>query len=286
MFQGDIHWWWALVSAAGGALLATAAFSGQIPSGATPVPGVARNTILYLPHIMLLFGVFADIFTLSGVYSEATFFALMALLWNVVSQSFFAFVTDMAKPAGISAADARTQGLVGPLRSTGQFGGGSADEGDIEGLPDYMKGAGPQSLVVTSSIFWYYLADLFANRTWQDAMIALVAWVLFSAAQVVTIKAPFTRSAIGIAVGTLSGGLSFLVWQALVPSRVPSAARSSTRSLASLTKAADGSYIDPLSGITYIDVGGIAVPKDKLSDSMNTKAASVGTCPAGTTNAV
>jgi hypothetical protein len=66
--------------------------------GATAPPGAVSffvDTLTYIPHIMLLFGVLADMLTYQGVYSIPSLIGLISIVLNFFMKFFWAGVSDV-----------------------------------------------------------------------------------------------------------------------------------------------------------------------------------------------
>jgi hypothetical protein len=82
----EVPWWSNLVAILGTAVvsvLGTVYFikgaTGPAVKGPPGIGALLKETMLYLPHIMLLFGILADMFTLQGVYSIPSLLGLLAM---------------------------------------------------------------------------------------------------------------------------------------------------------------------------------------------------------------
>jgi len=93
----DTPWWTNLITAvlvATVSILGTAyAFGGLgVPGQAPQIPAaaaIAVDTITYMPHILLLFGVLADMFTYQGVWSIPSLIGLLYVFLNYFMQYFW-----------------------------------------------------------------------------------------------------------------------------------------------------------------------------------------------------
>ena len=89
----DTPWWASLIAVlvtAVVSVLGTAYALGGLsaPSGSVP-GGIAIDTITYMPHILLLFGVLADMFTYEGVWSIPSLVGLLSVFLNYFMQYFW-----------------------------------------------------------------------------------------------------------------------------------------------------------------------------------------------------
>lgn len=268
----DVPWWGAFILAV---LTSIVSVIGTILflRGNTSVPGappgmgqIFTDIITFIPHILILFGVLADIFTLQGCYSIPSLIGLLSLplhklmeyLWlGVATVLNDVYKLAMTTPAATPATLVRTGG------------GMSAWSGcDVYGFEYFHSRYAPQGLVVTSTIFWYYLIDLFMNRNILDSVAAILAFILFFGLEVIQLKSckDFTDSVwikafIALAEGFFIGGTGYAIVQGSAPNRLPSAVLPQGPSLASLTKNADGSYSDSSGAVYIVGPDGRPIPK-------------------------
>jgi hypothetical protein len=196
----------------------------------TTTPGfytLATDTITYIPHILLLFGVLADVFTMEGVYSIPSLVGAISIPLNYLFTFFWAGIADTygmlyelaVKPPGT------------PLF---QRGGRIVDYPGcyVQGFEALQSGYAPQTLVVTATIFSYYMFDLIANRPINDAIATIVFFgVLFFGQSAIIGNCEvegyvpisiFLKMAMALAEGMFIGGLSYATVQAQYPNRLPS----------------------------------------------------------------
>jgi len=286
----DVPWWGALILAVLTSIVSvigTVYFMvGMRPSLPGALPGVGQiftDIITFIPHILILFGVLADIFTLQGCYSIPSLVGLLSLplhklaefLWMGVA-TVLNDVYRLAMTAPAPQAPARTGGAM------------SAWPGcDVYGFEYFHSRYAPQGLVVTATIFWYYLIDLFMNRNILDSIAAILAFILFFGLETIQLKAcrDFTDSVwikafIALSEGFFIGGTGYAIVQASAPDRLPSAVLPTGPSLSSMTKNADGTYTKD--GIIYI-VGpdGRPIPQSFFTNAANATAAGAGGAAAG-----
>jgi hypothetical protein len=200
--------------------------------GAPPgVGALLSDTLTYIPHILLLFGVLADIFTMEGVYSIPSLVGLISIpvnylftyFWAGIADTFSALYTLAAKPLGT------------PQSGTAPMMGGAIEKYAgcyVQGFESLQSGYAPQTLVVTSTIFSYYMFDLIANRSILDATATIVTFGTIFLAQSAVIGncevdgyvpiSIFLKMAMALAEGMFVGGLSYATVQAQYPNRLPS----------------------------------------------------------------
>ena len=257
------------------------------------------DIVTFLPHILILFGVLADIFTLQGVYSVPSLVGLASIPLHYVLQFLWSGITSligdiytmaMTVPEEKSAvplfSGTNTGAKVGKTPVTSQAGGAmSAWAGcEIYGFEGLKSPYAPQGLVVTATIFWYYLLDLWVNRHGLDSVATALAFPLFFGLQVMQLKtcedlagSVAVKSIIALAEGLLIGGTGYGIMQASAPNRLPSSVLPQGPSLSSLTKNADGEYVDAEGNVYIIGPDGRPIPKSFIAAA--TAPASATSCP-------
>lgn len=209
---------------------------------------LVRDTFIYIPHALLLFGVIADMLTYEGVYSVASLIGLISLFLHAIVGKFIGYVmtliADAKKAASMpSSAETATQTPPPPKTATTETQTGGAAKGsffadydgcDFQGFGWARTPYAPQTLVVIATIFSYYLFDLIANRGWMNSVATMVMGAVFYLAQLVlsgdcTPDSPekvskWIQGFFGLVEGLLFGGISYGVVQSVFPNRLPSAA--------------------------------------------------------------
>lgn len=242
-------------------------------------PQLVVDTISYIPHILLLFGVLADMFTLQGVYSIASLIGLISIPLNWIFKYFWKglydlFTTLQSLLRGTPAEAPVQQGGVGPL-----FSGYNGCE--VQGFSGLRSEFTPQTLVVTATVFSYYMFDLIANRGTVKATATIVIFLTMYLLQTMVLRDcsnpeepnPIVKSLMSFAEGMLFGGTSYTIMQAYYPQYLPSSALSPfpRRSRADLIEK-NGKLVDE-DGVPYIVLpNGQAVP-DLSSQEGRTSAA-------------
>ena len=255
----DVPWWGAFILAILTAIVSVIGTVIFLRGGSASVPGAPpgmgqlfTDAITFIPHILILFGVLADIFTLQGCYSIPSLIGIVSLPLHKVAEYLWMGIATLLT-------DTYNLAMTQPGQAPARGGAMSAWPGcDIYGFEYFHSRYAPQGLVVTSTIFWYYLIDLFMNRNILDSVAAILAFVLFFGLEVMQLKGcpDFTDSVwikalIALSEGFFIGGIGYAIVQSSAPNRLPSSVLPQGPSLASLTKNADGSYSDQ-SGKTYI----------------------------------
>lgn len=277
----DVPWWGALILAILTAIVSVIAtlywVKGTRPSvpGAPPGVGVLFTDIVtFLPHILVLFGVLADIFTLQGVYSIPSLVGLSSIPLHYVFQFLWSGVASLIGDIYNMAMTAPEVPAKPLFTGTATSGGAmSAWAGcEIYGFEGLKSPYSPQGLVVTSTVFWYYLLDLLMNRNVLDSIATMLAFALFFGLQVMQLKtcddlagSVAVKSVIALAEGLLIGGTGYGIVQASVPNRLPSAVLPQGPSLSSLTQNADGQYVDASGNVYVIGPDGRPIPQSFIA---------------------
>lgn len=294
--QPTAPWWATLI-----AILLTAAVSvvgtiyalGRGPSvpgvpGTLTAPGgsVIKDTITYIPHILLLFGVLADMFTYQGVYSIPSLVGLLSIPANFLFKYFWIGIFDTVGKVGEILASAPQVNPRAELPTVVPKGGAAGffdlyDGCNVQGFQFLASPYAPQTLVVTATVFSYYVFDLIMNRGWLNATAAIVGFGVFFAAEMFVIGNcdvegqtfnKYLRGLMALAEGMLFGGTGYAVVQAQYPTYLPSSAiypfpRKNARDL---KKNSDGQLVDS-DGRPYSQLpNGQAVPD--IADSAGQKA--------------
>ena len=188
------------------------------------------DTALFFPHALILFGILADMFTYEGVYSIPSLVGVISIFANKGLDYFW---------AGISAILGSAASIV--KTGTGQTGGSVVDYKGcyVQGFEvDALKSKySSQTLVVTSTILVYYIADLLMNKGIANALASILVGGALFFAQVSSMSAGncFTPAEGGearlattvltsLANGVIVGGLSYGIVEAYFPARLPSKA--------------------------------------------------------------
>jgi hypothetical protein len=273
----DTPWWGVVIVAiivsivsVVGTLYATRPLNLAKPAG---FGTLLNDSITFLPHILILFGVFADIFTMQGAYSIPSLVGICSIPINFLMGKLldglnvmFVDLLDIvatrragtgAVPAAApAAAPAAGNPFAGGLRGGGKM---SAWDGcEVVGFEFFKSAYAPQGLVVTATIFWYYLLDLMVNRNSLDSVLSWLAFILFFGLQAMQLKdcdnmvsSFFIKTFIAFTEGFIIGGIGYGIVQSTIPTRLPSAILPQGPNVTSLDKQTDGTYKDK-SGNEYI----------------------------------
>ena len=297
----DVPWWGALILAILTSIVSVIGtilfLRGQKPAVPGAPPGIGMiftDAITFLPHILILFGILADIFTLQGVYSIPSLVGLSSIPLHYVMQFLWtgvaAFLGDvyrmaMTAPPAVAAAvplfsGTNTGANVGNAPRT--VGGAmSAWAGcEVYGFEGLKSPYAPQGLVVTATVFWYYLLDLLMNRDPLDSVATALAFPLLFGLQVMQLKtcdniagSVVIKSIIAIAEGFIIGGTGYGIVQSSIPDRLPSAVLPQGPSLSSMSKNAVGSYTGKDGKIYVVGPDGRPIPQSFFTDTAKSSAA-------------
>ena len=235
-----------------------------------------KDTITYIPHILILFGVLADMFTYEGVYSIPSLVGLLSIPGNWVMKYFWTgfeeFIGKALEVLKWKLGSGPAPAVENPRASVpGRnivSGGGVGDffkdyDGcTVQGFSWAKNKYAPQTLVITATIFSYYMFDLIQNRGWTSAAATIVIFFLFYSAEAAIIgecdndpTAPGTlaKAVAAFSEGLLFGGSSYAIVQTYAPSRLPTSALSPypRKTASDLKPGPNGTMVDE-NGIPYI----------------------------------
>jgi hypothetical protein len=312
----DVPWWSVLVTALVFSVVSVIATvvimnGGISTSGAFTIPsagGLALDTLVYMPHIILLFGVLADMFTYDGVWSIPSLVGILSIfvnfifryfwigleeIWNTASgvvQKVNSNGGDGFDPSNIPGFEAQQRALGRAMVGGGKGSFGTTYDGcSVQGFETFASEYAPQTLVVTATVFSYYCFDLVQNRGWVNSIAALTAFILTYIGQVAIIATtnggsgcppppglpPYGAISQGIralAEGLMFGGVSYGIVKTYYPTRLPSSTVSPfpRKTASDLTMGPDGKMRDA-DGFPYVVLSnGQAVPD--LSDRQSRQA--------------
>ena len=281
----DTPWWTNLITAIAVAIvsiLGTAYALGGIgtPTGPTEMPaaaGIAIDTVTYIPHILLLFGVLADMFTYQGVWSIPSLVGILSIFLNYFMQYFWKGMEELWN-SGKNVASVGSNAAPGV--GAGKKGGAPGsffkayDGCSVQGFDGWKTPYAPQTLVVTATVFSYYIFDLVRNRGWVNAAASITMFGLFYLMQtgvLMTIGgcgpadsgySDSAQSAMALFEGLVFGGTAYGYVQTYYPNRLPSTVISPfpTKTKGDLTAGPDGKMYDE-NGYPYVVLpNGTAVP--------------------------
>jgi hypothetical protein len=253
---------------------------------AAPASGfgpLLTDSITFLPHILILFGVFADIFTMQGAYSIPSLVGICSIpinsLMSKVLDGVNIMFNDLVTIYNTQRAGPSVPAAGNPFAGGARRGGGGLTAWDgctIKGFEFFSSNYAPQGLVVTASIFWYYLLDLMINRHPIDSMLTWLAFILFFGLQAMQLKdckelemAFFVKTFIAIAEGFIIGGVGYGIVQSTIPTRLPSAVLPQGPNITSLVKQADGTYKDKAGNEYIVGPDGRPIAKSFIESAMS-----------------
>jgi hypothetical protein len=274
--------WWATLIAMFVTAAVTAYFMspGMLPNGALPseIPGagIAVDTIMYMPHIVLLFGVLGDMFTYDGVWSIPSLVGILSIFLNYLMQYFWKGLQEFWRSANENrnplppppppAAMAAKGGAVMPGSFYKKYDGCS-----VQGFESLKTEFAPQTLVITATVFCYFIFDIVRNRGWMNGLASILGFASVFLLQFGVLKmaggcgSPYgdTASA-GMALfeGIVFGGSAYGIVQTYYPERLPSSTVSPfpRKSKRDLTMGPDGRMYDSAGNPYVILPNGQAVP--------------------------
>lgn len=273
-------WWSNLVAIV---LTATVSILGTMYAMKPAVPGVSRvpslgalvkDTITYIPHILLLFGVLADMFsTTFGVYSIPSLVGLLSVFVNWVFKYFWTGVFDLF--GKIAELIASRPGQVAPEPPAQVAGARFFEDYDgcsIQGFKWAESKYAPQTLVVTATVFSYYMFDLIYNQGPKSAVGVIVVFSVLYIIQMLIVgdcntedpdqPNKYLKGIMAFTEGLLFGGSSYAIVQAFAPMRLPSSMvyPFPRVSASDLKPGPDGSLVDDQGRRYIILPNGQAVP--------------------------
>jgi hypothetical protein len=157
----------------------------------------------------------------------------------------------------------------------------------------------PQTLVVTATIFSYYMFDLVVNRGWEDAALTIVTFALMFGAETWAVRncdamsgGMLTKAGAALMEGIVIGGSGFALVSSINKKQLPSAVMSKhiPKPKGGSTGGRGGKCSAELEALKSATgqggIGNLAASGAALTDALKTKGtgalASEGSCPAGT----
>jgi len=291
----DTPWWASLIAVlitAVVSVVGTAYALGGVKApaaGQVPVTGIAVDTVTYMPHILLLFGVLADMFTYDGVWSIPSLVGLLSIFLNYFMQYFwkglqelFSAAKGVAKVGSAPAQAPPAQQVKGGAVTPGSF-FKSYDGCSVQGFGGWATEFAPQTLVVTATVFCYYIFDLVRNRGWLNSAGAITVFSLVYLLQVGVLQMTATDGSCGgpyghyaqatmaLFEGIVFGGSAYGIVQTYYPTRLPSSTVSPfpRKDKSELTMGPDGKMYDK-DGYPYVILpNGQAVPDLSTQQARN-----------------
>ena len=282
--------WWATLIAIVLTAAVTAYF--MLPKTAAPLPGLpaeipgagfAVDTVMYMPHIILLFGVLGDMFTYDGVWSIPSLVGVLSIFLNYAMQYFWKGLQELY----YTALDVGKVGSnpVAPIVGT-QVGGAVLPGSffkkyngcSVQGMEGFATEFAPQTLVITATVFCYYIFDIVRNRGWINGIAPILGFSSVYLLQFGVIKmaggcgGPYgdmAQAAMALFEGIVFGGSAYGIVQTYAPERLPSSTVSPfpRRNVRDLTTGPDGRMYDSAGNPYVVLPNGQAVPDLSTSES-------------------
>jgi hypothetical protein len=288
------------------------------PSGPSGIGSFIKDTLIYMPHALLLYGVIADMLTYEGVYSIASLIGIFSLIihflfkfiwkgtFDIINKIIETVTRDNSPAAQLATSGRANKPTVIGATAPAPTGGAKAGTFfttytgcDVQGFDWAHSPYAPQTLVIIATIFSYYGIDLINNRGPQNAAVTialgLVVYItqLFLAGDCSLPGEPtvskWYQAILGAAEGLFVGGVSYTVVQAYFPNRLPSSTISPfPRMSPNMLK--DGKF--DKDGNPWVCVNGVCYPDMSSSESRkafadiiakstgNGRAATAEDCPA------
>jgi hypothetical protein len=294
----DTPWWAVLVAVAVTAIvcvMGTAYALGgtgavSAPKSLPPAAAFVVDTITYMPHILLLFGVLSDMFTYQGVWSIPSLVGILSIPLNYFMQYFWKGLQEVFNSASKVSTVGSTPPATGsaPLTAGAKRGGvivppaffKNYDGCSVQGFEGFRSDFAPQTLVVTATVFCYYIFDLVRNRGWLNSVAAIVMFGIIYVMQTGVLiftggcGGPYGNYAQGLMAlfeGIVFGGSAYGIIQTYYPTRLPSTTISPfpRRDKSELTMGPDGKMYDA-DGYPYVILpNGQAVPDLSTQNARN-----------------
>ena len=275
---------------------------------------LVKDTLTYIPHILLLFGVLADMFTYQGVYSIASLVGLLSIPLNWVMSYFWSGVSEVIskvyeviqwRRSGAPMMASNPRANLPTVVRGGAVGDYFRDYDGctVQGFGWAQSKYAPQTLVVTATVFSYYMFDLIVNKGWASAAGTISLFLVLFIAETMVIgrcvvanddePGMIAKAIASFTEGLLFGGIAYATVQSVEPTRLPSSLISSIprRTRADLKPGPNGTMVDA-SGKPYIVLpNGEAVPDMCTNESKTAFAGTFGSgapampanCPAPAT---
>lgn len=236
----DTPWWASLIAVfftAVVSILGTAyalgALKGTPGASLPPAASLLVDTLTYFPHILLLFGVLADMITYDGVWSIPSLVGIVSIFANFLMKYFWigiqSFVST-AKEVGMNIGKTKATTPT-PTQSAGAEQGSffkNYDGCSVQGFEYFATEFAPQTLVVTATVFCYYIFDLVRNRGWLNSLAAILVFASVFIGQVAILStcgnSPYSgtlQAMMSLFEGIVFGGSAYGIVQTYYPTRLP-----------------------------------------------------------------
>jgi hypothetical protein len=236
----DTPWWASLIAVfftAVVSILGTAYALGRLKGtpGASlpPAASLLVDTLTYFPHILLLFGVLADMITYDGVWSIPSLVGIISIFANFLMKYFWigiqSFVTT-SKEVVVNIGRQKTTTPTPPQSAGAEQGSffRNYDGCSVQGFEYFATEFAPQTLVVTATVFCYYIFDLVRNRGWLNSLAAILVFASVFIGQVAILStcgnSPYSgtlQAMMALFEGIVFGGSAYGIVQTYYPTRLP-----------------------------------------------------------------
>jgi hypothetical protein len=254
--------------------------SGVPTTGIKPPSGVVllmKDIFSYIPHMLVLFGIIADIFTYEGVYSIASLIGILSIplnwlfgyLWGGLHGAVndaYNVIMSRKNPMSSSGPANERQGYQQGGAAPGSY-FRSYDGCNIQGLEGISSDYTIQTMVVTTTIMSYFMYDNITNRGTKFASATIIAFILFYVAgwfiigdcpsvpngpSALPSVSGTTRKLLSLVQGSFFGGIGYMSVAAINRSKLPSSLVSvvERKTKDDLEKTNDGKFKDK-EGNTY-----------------------------------
>jgi hypothetical protein len=260
----DTPWWASLIAVfftAAVSILGTAYALGALKGATTdtklpPAASFVVDTITYFPHILLLFGVLADMITYDGVWSIPSLVGILSIFANFLMKYFWIGIQSFVTTSKEVVVNIGKDKSVPPPQVAGAGPGSffqNYDGCSVQGFEYFATEFAPQTLVVTATVFCYYIFDLVRNRGWLNSLAAILVFASVFIGQVAILStcgnSPYSgtlQAMMSLFEGIVFGGSAYGIVQTYYPTRLPTSTISPfpRRSKDDLTLGPDGKMYD------------------------------------------
>jgi len=234
----DTPWWASLIAVfftAVVSILGTAyalgALKGTPGASLPPAASLLVDTLTYFPHILLLFGVLADMITYDGVWSIPSLVGIISIFANFLMKYFWIGIQSFVTTSKEVVVNIGRQRNTTPPQSAGAEQGSffrNYDGCSVQGFEYFATEFAPQTLVVTATVFCYYIFDLVRNRGWLNSLAAILVFASVFIGQVAILStcgnSPYSgtlQAMMALFEGIVFGGSAYGIVQTYYPTRLP-----------------------------------------------------------------
>jgi hypothetical protein len=236
----DTPWWASLIAVfftAVVSILGTAyalgALKGTPGASLPPAASLLVDTLTYFPHILLLFGVLADMISYDGVWSIPSLVGILSIFANFLMKYFWIGIQSFVSTSKEVVVNIGKQKATTPAppQSAGAEQGSffkNYDGCSVQGFEYFATEFAPQTLVVTATVFCYYIFDLVRNRGWLNSLAAILVFASVFIGQVAILStcgnSPYSgtlQAMMALFEGIVFGGSAYGIVQTYYPTRLP-----------------------------------------------------------------